>query len=129
MEAKICHDCGVSEGEVHELGCDMERCPICGVQLIGDYKHFVNPKTGGWKKHRGKSIEEYERVPYFQGECRCYRCGRKCLMWDVPDEVWLAVVPFDWQDKVLCWKCFKWIYTTRKKKGTLPEGIKLPRRF
>ena len=29
-----CHDCGVSEGEFHHPGCDMERCPFCGDQLI-----------------------------------------------------------------------------------------------
>src|SRR5665647_411105 len=29
-----CHDCGVSEGEIHEYGCDMEVCPFCGGQLI-----------------------------------------------------------------------------------------------
>jgi hypothetical protein len=30
----ICHDCGVKEGEIHQRGCDMERCPFCGDQLI-----------------------------------------------------------------------------------------------
>lgn len=29
-----CHDCGVLEGQIHERGCDMERCPFCGHQLI-----------------------------------------------------------------------------------------------
>ena len=29
-----CHDCGVSEGEPHDWGCDWERCPMCGQQLI-----------------------------------------------------------------------------------------------
>jgi len=24
-----CGDCGVQEGELHHLGCDMERCPFC----------------------------------------------------------------------------------------------------
>jgi len=31
---KTCHDCGVSEGGLHIPGCDMERCPFCGGQLI-----------------------------------------------------------------------------------------------
>lgn len=30
-----CHDCNVKLGQYHHLGCDMERCPICGSQLIG----------------------------------------------------------------------------------------------
>lgn len=31
-----CHDCGIEnkKGNVHHWGCDMERCPKCGGQLI-----------------------------------------------------------------------------------------------
>jgi len=31
-----CHDCGIlnKPGNVHHRGCDMERCPKCGGQLI-----------------------------------------------------------------------------------------------
>src|SRR5262245_10804319 len=29
-----CPDCGVSSGEVHRTGCDVEQCPYCGRQLI-----------------------------------------------------------------------------------------------
>ena len=31
-----CHDCGIvnNPGNLHHLGCDMERCPNCGMQLI-----------------------------------------------------------------------------------------------
>ena len=38
-----CGDCAVEEGRVHELGCDMERCPFCGRQLMScgcETKHF-----------------------------------------------------------------------------------------
>lgn len=33
-EGYFCHDCNVASGQYHHLGCDMERCPICGRQLI-----------------------------------------------------------------------------------------------
>ena len=31
-----CHDCGIlnKTGNIDHLGCDIERCPICGGQLI-----------------------------------------------------------------------------------------------
>ena len=31
-----CHDCGIvnKKGNIHHFGCDMERCPRCGRQLI-----------------------------------------------------------------------------------------------
>lgn len=29
-----CHDCGVQKGELHIFGCHVERCPICGGQVI-----------------------------------------------------------------------------------------------
>lgn len=30
-----CPDCGAKPGHYHHIGCDRERCPVCGLQLIG----------------------------------------------------------------------------------------------
>lgn len=30
-----CRDCVVVKGEFHVVGCDVERCPNCGGQVIG----------------------------------------------------------------------------------------------
>lgn len=29
-----CHDCNATFGHMHHVGCDSERCPKCGGQLI-----------------------------------------------------------------------------------------------
>lgn len=29
-----CGDCNAKYGEYHHAGCDIERCPVCGGQLI-----------------------------------------------------------------------------------------------
>lgn len=34
LTKKNCHDCGAKPGEQHVPGCDTERCPNCGGQII-----------------------------------------------------------------------------------------------
>ena len=33
-EIHPCHDCAVVKGQLHVHGCDVERCPVCGGQVI-----------------------------------------------------------------------------------------------
>jgi hypothetical protein len=34
-QAPFCHDCNAGLGKVHHWGCDSEKCPVCGFQLMG----------------------------------------------------------------------------------------------
>ena len=34
-----CPDCNVGKGRLHILGCDIEPCPYCGLQLLS-CEHF-----------------------------------------------------------------------------------------
>jgi len=36
-----CHDCSVKKGQIHLDGCDMEKCPKCGEQLLGHEVDYV----------------------------------------------------------------------------------------
>ncbi len=57
---KRCHDCGAEPGTIHEDGCDVERCSVCGGQRLqceceGHDKQFAR-WTGIWP---GKAEAEY----------------------------------------------------------------------
>lgn len=45
-EGRPCHDCNVAPGQPHHDGCDVERCPRCGRQLIGCECPWSHMSTG-----------------------------------------------------------------------------------
>lgn len=94
-----CHDCGVLEGELHELGCDMESCPFCGGQLIS---------CGCIHGHEGLSAED--RIPWIQYPTICAKCGKLWPdMFNVPDEEWDRYVEPNKRREVLCRRCYDFI--------------------
>ena len=122
-ERQKCGACGVSEGELHELGCDQERCPCCGNQLIGCdcFDHLLkldHPPGTVWCKHpltlTKKQWQKWERllsdkgrVPFIEYPTICAKCG---VLWPelfmVPDEEWNRHVEIKERDKVLCKSCY-----------------------
>jgi len=78
MARQVCHNCGVEEGQIHQLGCDKERCPFCRGQLISCdcvYKKLnIDVSWGSWAykngltKKQGQAwlelLDQQGRIPY-----------------------------------------------------------------
>lgn len=126
-----CHDCGVEEGQIHEFGCDMERCPFCGWQLISCYCAYkklgfdfdINNERCGLSKdvYENGLNEELEnkwleilnskgRVPYINYPVICNRCGELWPeMFMVSDEEWNYYIEPSQRNKVICKNCYNFI--------------------
>jgi len=128
-----CHDCGVSEGMLHELGCDMERCPFCGMQLIGcgccyiklgflynwsepmcglPKNIYENGLTEELEEKWSTILEKKGRIPYIVYPVICAKCGK---LWPdlfmVPEKEWNHYIQLDMRDSVLCRECYDYIVT------------------
>lgn len=111
-----CHDCGCKEGELHEVGCDMERCTKCGnrQQLLSCLKH-------SWE-----NLKDEEREPYFFSGSSCVRCGKffpDMLM--VKKDQWEYICGSTYKkEDILCPKCMGFIRQKRDNlfKGGIPNG-------
>lgn len=120
-ELAICHDCGAVEGEYHEPGCDMERCPFCGGQLISCdccYEILgIDVSEGTWAYENGLTwgqsdkwddiLEQKGRIPWVQIPVLCALCGEVFPeFFRVSDEEWKKYVIPELQREVLCHHCY-----------------------
>ena len=102
-----CHDCGVKEGEIHQEGCDMERCPNCDGQLIG------------CECFEGTYSKLPFRIPYILTPILCGLCGEQWSeMFNVPDKEWDKYVIPSLQAESLCKECYNEL------KRIFPKGWK-----
>ncbi len=78
-----CHDCGVEPGALHEPGCDIESCPLCGGQLIScgcdppqlmDWERL--PWTGIMYEREAMIAAYFNKYAYEGGGGRRYPCDK-----------------------------------------------------
>jgi hypothetical protein len=109
-----CGDCGVKEGQLHILGCDMEGCPFCGSQLTScgccyeklgiDCSHGLTDKqVDDWEK----LLRDKGRIPFILYPNLCAKCGTLWPeMFRVPDAEWKHYIEPAMRREMLCEPCY-----------------------
>jgi hypothetical protein len=75
-----CPDCGVEKGQMHKIGCDVERCKACGWQAIGCDCSEHTPPTH-WKGRWPGEVEVEEGLATDLNDL-ALRHARGDLVWD-----------------------------------------------
>lgn len=89
-----CADCGCAVGTEHELGCDIERCPECGGQLVSCGHFRITDEDGDtYYNHiqlhtRGR--EKWSGIMYEAERLQCEAQGWYCYWLPNPNgpELW-----------------------------------------
>ena len=111
-----CGDCNCIEGEIHMDGCDMERCPWCGGQLIScECSHSLlglegdQDLTKRQMRRFERLLEKKGRVPFILWPNLCGRCGTrwpKLRRSKVSEVEWDRYVQIDERKVWLCEPCY-----------------------
>lgn len=67
-ENAFCGDYGAKYGEQHLTGCDVERCPVCGLQLISCGHEVYEVRDGSADKKYKDTKLNYEGLQ--KSRCR-----------------------------------------------------------
>jgi hypothetical protein len=132
-EINKCGECGAREGQLHSPGCEMERCPFCGGQLIScdciyemlgivdkerwtEATDFLPPEV----YQKGVSnqqwwqwidiCEQKGRWPYICYSQHCARCGQQSPGSSMAEtELWEFAIQPDKRRTVVCKACMEYI--------------------
>lgn len=81
-----CPDCGVLPGQLHEVGCDVERCYVCGGQFIlctgSECARCKIPCVADYS-----SPERMRWSGEWPGNAECREFGFWCV-WDAERSTW-----------------------------------------
>src|SRR5262249_27477601 len=96
-----CGDCHALEGENRELGCDLERCPFCGGQLIScdccyeilhiDSANHLRGLTSKQRMQWERTLNDKGRVPFIMYPNMCAKCGKLCKIPFEPGAIFHAL--------------------------------------
>ena len=122
-----CTDCGCSDGELHEWGCQREHCPFTGITRLGFCDHCegffsddIDEDDDAWNDADEKLRADWEkkgRFPYIYLPNRCQRCGEASPFFFYDPE-WDKVIDPMNRDIILCLECYSLI-KERFKPGSL----------
>ena len=140
-QAKIGHDCGIVEGELHKENCDMEQCSFCGQQLLTCGCRYTevgynidnlpedisNNGLDDVEREKWKEkLQEKGRIPYIFYPNICNKCG---VLWpiyiNIPPEDLMKYTFIDGKRHLFCRTCYNevksMIDTGQQDKNIFPD--------
>src|SRR5437870_11855942 len=86
-DERPCHDCAVVKGQLHVPGCDVERCPRCGGQVISCECSYEEDESADITKSRAAIAK------FLDGEARRQFEKAEKELFELVREAWRQLAP------------------------------------